>query len=76
MCTKKFTEPFAQPQNKLDLQKAIVVTSINDAVQFKRANTRSIRIQKDLPKRDTTVRNVKTSLLVDIDNLNSIHPPN
>ena len=50
MCTKKFTKPFAQPQNKLDLQKAIAVTSINDAELFKRANARSIRMQKRFTK--------------------------
>ena len=36
----------------------------------------SYEYKKDLPKRDKIMRNVKTSLLVDTDNLTSINPPN
>ena len=32
MYTKIFTKPLAQSQNKLDWQKTIAITSINDAV--------------------------------------------
>ena len=49
LCTlKMFTKPFVQSQNKLDWQKTIAITSINDAVWYKKADPRFIWILKNL----------------------------
>ena len=44
--------------------------------KLKKQTLVSYEYKKDSPKRDKIVRNLKTSLLGDIDNLTSINPPN
>ena len=47
---KVFTKPFAQSQNKVDSQKTIAITSVIDAVYYKKADTRFIWILKKFTK--------------------------
>ena len=50
MYTKKITKPLAQSQNKLEWQKTFLITSINDAVSYKKADTRFTWMLKKFTK--------------------------